>query len=145
MNNLSRYPNYKSGKCYTEIINTEIDRYREHKLPRHISPQEIKSHRGEQYPSWNKNSSSLPTFNQLKDDMSKRAMMSTSHSLRRAKATNLALDILKYQLSDRQSRQKHLENTHRNLERRLQVAKARGNDWLVQILQEEFKQLETSS
>ena len=48
MNNLSRYPKYKQGKCYSEIIDTEIvDRHIEYKLPRHISSLEIKSHRCE--------------------------------------------------------------------------------------------------
>lgn len=88
MNNLSRYPHCKLGKRYSETINIEIiDRHAEYKLPRHISSLKIKSHRGEQYPTLNRNSDSLPTFNQPNDVTHQRVAISSLHSLRRAKAT----------------------------------------------------------
>ena len=59
--------------------------------------------------------------------------------------TNLPLNILRYQLSDRQAKQKHLNNIRQNLNRRLQVAKAQRNKQLINILQEEYQQLESSS
>ena len=55
--------------------------------------------------------------------------------------TNAAWDILKYQLSDRPARQKHLANLRSNLEHRLSVARVQGNERLIQILQEESRQL----
>lgn len=35
----------------------------------------------------------------------------------------------------------HIENIHRNLERRLSVAKQQGNEQLISILEQEFQQL----
>lgn len=58
--------------------------------------------------------------------------------------SDVAWDILKYQLSDRHSQQKHLANLRSNLEHRLSVARVQGDERLVQILREESQQLENS-
>ena len=58
--------------------------------------------------------------------------------------TDAAWDILKYQLSDRHLKQKHLANLRSNLEHRLSVAQVRGDRKLVQILLEEFRQLQNN-
>ncbi|MEL6439259.1 MAG: hypothetical protein AAFQ80_08420 [Cyanobacteria bacterium J06621_8] len=57
---------------------------------------------------------------------------------------NRAVDILQYQLKDRTAQQKHLANLLKNLQRRLQVATASGNQELVSILQQEFTELSKS-
>ena len=59
-----------------------------------------------------------------------------------AKETNIALEVLRYQLNDKKAKQTHLENVRRSLEQRLQVAKASGNHYLVALLQKESQQLE---
>jgi hypothetical protein len=56
---------------------------------------------------------------------------------------NLAVDILKYQMSDRLTQQNHFNNVRRNLEKRLQSAKASNNKTLIDLLEKEFQQLET--
>ena len=43
-----------------------------------------------------------------------------------------------------ETQKQHLENLRTNLERRLQVAKSQGNTQLVNILQNEYKQLSNS-
>ena len=55
-----------------------------------------------------------------------------------------ALTILQYQLKDETVKKAHLENVKRNLERRLQAAKAKGNNHLINLLQQEFQALEFS-
>ena len=124
--NQLRYP--REAKFPLEITETEITGSNNRRnLPRHIAQWETKSHR-------NRNGvhqlGYAPKVCQINTDQ----MQAT---------TKLAWNILRYQLSDRQAQQKHLNNVRRNLERRLQVAKAKGNNQLVNILQEEFKQLET--
>ena len=59
----------------------------------------------------------------------------------RVEAINLAVDIIKYQLHDRLSQQKHLENLLVNLKHRIKVARATGNSQLVNVLQQEFREL----
>ena len=59
-----------------------------------------------------------------------------------AKETNIALEVLRYQLNDKKAKQTHLENVRRSLEQRLQAAKASGNHHLVALLQKESQQLE---
>ena len=53
-----------------------------------------------------------------------------------------AFNILKYQLIDKKVKQAHLENVRRNLNRRLQKAKARGDQQLINLLNQESQQLE---
>jgi hypothetical protein len=131
MKNLSYYPHQpnRPNKQYpVEIMATEItDLSSRHQLPRHICQLESKSHRGQ---SFINQFNYQPRICEIEP--------------KPVKTNNLAWDILRYQLSDRQAKQKHLENVRSNLERRLQVAKAQGNSQLVKILRDEFKQLETS-
>lgn len=53
-----------------------------------------------------------------------------------------ALNILKYQLIDQQVKKAHLENARRNLNRRLKKAQARGDQQLINLLNQESQQLE---
>ena len=56
-----------------------------------------------------------------------------------------AFNILKYQLKDQQVNKAHLENVRRNLDRRLQKAKAKGDQQLIKLLNQESQQLELKS
>ena len=53
-----------------------------------------------------------------------------------------ALNILKYQLVDQQVKKAHLENVRHNLNRRLQKAKAKGDQKLINLLNQESQQLD---
>ena len=122
----SRSPSLKySGEI---ISDDKGDRDRQHQLPRHLSVIETQSHRGRH--NLNRNAFVIPP----------RVCQIRPYSSTKASA---ALDILKYQLSDR-TKQQHLKNVRTNLEYRLQVAKAEKNDGLVHILQDEYRQLEIS-
>ena len=113
----------------SEIIETEISDWQSsHSLPHHRSILETKSHRN-RYPNFNPINyvPRVCRINPKPEDQ-----------------INTAIDILKYQLSDRDSRQKHLENVRFSLQHRLQVARATGNNQLIDILQAESQQLETS-
>ena len=78
-------------------------------VPRHISVQETNSHRGQ------------GAFSRI-DYMPKVCRLKPVPEL------NVAVDILRYQLSDRATQQKHLENVRCNLRHRLSVAKLQGNN-----------------
>lgn len=93
------------------------------RLPRHISSLESKTHTIQE--RWHR---------------ADRSIFEPNSS--RSQAIDLAVSISRYQLGDRASIQKHSENVQSNLERRLQVAIARGNDRLVALLQAEFEQLQ---
>lgn len=54
-----------------------------------------------------------------------------------------ALNILKYQLKDQKIQKAHLENVRQNLNRRLQKARARGDKQLIDLLNQESRQLES--
>ena len=128
MKNLSCYST-SSRREYQLVVETETTGcHHRLKLPRHILSIESQSHRGQ--------SSSIEQINYVP-----RAFLVKPYQAEKA---NFALDILKYQLSDRHTQQKHLENLLCNLQHRLRVAKNQGNNQLVSILQEEFRQLETS-
>ena len=100
--------------------------------PRHIASVSVKSHRsGQQMTCHNY---FLPKTCQLAK--SQPAI---------AKQTNIALEVLRYQLNDKQAKQIHVENVRRSLERRLQAAKASGNHHLVALLQKESQQLEMNA
>jgi hypothetical protein len=119
----------RSSNCYpdsypAELIGTEIST-RPIKLPRHISSWGSKSHRN------------ISNSNKI-EQVSKTYRLAADPS----EATNLAVNILRYQLSDHASKQKHLENVYGNLEHRLEVAQANKNQQLVNMLREEFKQLQ---
>ncbi len=128
MKNLSCYSTI-SRREYQLVVETETTgcHYRP-KLPRHILSIESQSHRGQ--------SSNIEQINYVP-----RAFLVKPSQAEKA---SFALNILKYQLSDRYAQQKHLENLLCNLQHRLRVAKNQGNNQLVSILQEEFRQLETS-
>jgi hypothetical protein len=127
MKNIFAQPKLR-GKYQSEIVETEItDWYSQHNLPRYISAPETKSYQG--------------GHNLGKIDYTVRVCHVNAG---KPTKTDLAWNILKYQLSDRASQQKHLENVRSNLEHRLQVAKTTGNNQLVNILQDEYRQLETS-
>ena len=114
-----------------EIIETEIGDWKSrHTLLRHMSVPETKSHRGRNVG----NTDYAPRTCQINADEQNQAKI----------AANIALGILQYQLSDRSAQQKHLENVYSKLEHRLQVAKSQGNSQLLNILQNEYRELETN-
>lgn len=61
-----------------------------------------------------------------------------------AEDSDAIVTILQSQLKDEKAKQAHLDSVRRNLERRLQVAKASGNDRLIDLLKQEWQQLEMS-
>ena len=132
MKNIFLYPNFKGYDRQSEIVETEISDWQSDRhLPRHLSVPETQSHRGRYDLGKNlAKTNYLPRVCRLNSERQNRA--------------SLAVDILKYQLGDRVSQQKHLENLRHNLERRLQVAKSQGNSELLNILQDEYEQLKTS-
>ena len=65
-------------------------------------------------------------------------------SISNLNSTENAFSILKYQLQDETAKKAHIENMKLNLERRLASAKAQGNNYLVNLLQKESKELEFS-
>ena len=122
---LSSSSNY-NNKYSLEMVGTEITNlHKKRRLPRHISSLEGESHNRSH---WRK----LQTLS---------ACPLVSEN---SPTPNVAWNILKYQLSDR-SQEKHLANLQSNLEHRLSVARVQGNERLVQILQEEFRQLQIHS
>ena len=128
MKNIFSHSKSQKHKYQREIIKTEISDWQsKNKLPRHISAPETESHRGGYNPSKINYAPRLCEINPKKPDR-----------------VNLAINIIKYQLRDRTARQKHLENLRSNLNYRLQVAKSQKNERLLNILQDEYKQLETS-
>ena len=127
MKNLSCYST-SSRREYQLLVEKTTGCHHRPKLPRHILSVESQSHRGQ--------SSTIEQINYVP-----RAFLVKPSQAEKA---SFALDILKYQLSDRHTQQKHLENLRCNLQHRLRVAKNQGNNQLVAILQEEFRQLETS-
>ena len=113
-----------SGSDYSNKYSSEIfgktNPHQKPKLPRHIS--------------------SLESGSYNRSNWMKVQRLSLSHD----SPTDAAWNILKYQLSDRSCQQKHLANLRNNLEHRLSVARVQGNEKLVQILQEESRQLQNS-
>ena len=111
-------------------INNRYQRQNFHpNYPRHIANVSAKSHRNSR--QMNHQKRFLPTTCQL--EKSQPAV---------AKEINIALEVLRYQLNDKQAKQIHLENVRNNLEKRLQAAKASGDHNLVALLQKESQQLE---
>ena len=127
MKSRSSSSRYRDDRQRTEIVETEIsDWYSIHHLPRHLSTFETKSHRGR--------------HNLCQVNYVPKACQTDT-----AEATKINLiNILKYQLGDNALKQKHIENVRLNLEHRLQMAKATGNNQLVDLLQDEYKQLKAS-
>lgn len=122
-------PNYRPPSFYKEVMGAEtFDRQKKLKLPRHISSLESKGR-----------------LNSTLDEINYQSVICSANlESHPAEAIDLAVSILKYQLKDLASKQKHLENVRCNLRHRLQVAQVQGNSQLVNILQEEFRQLEAS-
>ena len=52
-----------------------------------------------------------------------------------------AFSVLQYQLKDREVKQTHIAHLKSNLERRIQVAKARGDNRLVDLLTQESHEI----
>ena len=123
MINFSRSANCPEKSYLFEVMGTEIST--RVKLPRHISCWETESH-----------------HNLKKPNRIKQLSQTCRLNARQSEATNLAVNMIKYQLKDRLLRQKHFQNVQYNLQHRLEVAQATGNSQLVSILQEEFKQLQ---
>lgn len=98
------------------------------KLPRHIAALESYQHNRQVR-------SSLPLAEQKRP---------AHRDTCTAEATNLAVNILCYQLKDTVAQQKHLENVRNNLQHRLAVAQTKQNQQLITMLQEESRQLEAS-
>ncbi len=125
---------YQPESTTLEITETEItgiydQHQRRYPYPRHIAQFESSSHRG-----------SRNTVSQI-------AILPKSCNLSRSQGSskvNGAVDILQYQLGDRLTRQNHIDNMRRSLQRRLQAAKASGDKDLIDLLNDEFKQLKTS-
>ena len=113
----------------TEIIGTHNQQESHSPYPRHISRLKSQSHRG--YRNTVNRIASLPKICNLP----------TSQS---SQKVNAAVNILQYQLSDRLARQNHLNNIRHSLKRRLQAAEASGDRHLIDLLNDEFKQLKTS-
>lgn len=120
---LSSGSNY-SNKYSLETVGEVPNLQKRPKLPRHISSIDSESYNCS---NWSK----LQT-------------LSACPLVSQSPTSNAAWNILKYQLSDRPSQQKHLANLQSNLKHRLSVARVQGNERLVQILQEEFQQLHNS-
>ena len=128
MKNILSHIKPRGYKYKLDIIETEICDWQSRTyLPCHISALEIMSHRG---------GHNLGKTNYVPKVC--------CIEIEKQSNANTAANILRYQISDRASQQKHLENLLHNLERRLQVAKSQGNRQLLDILLKEYKQLETS-
>lgn len=123
---LSHYSN-QINNYPSEIIDREIPNLRGGLLPRHISSLASKAH-----------------SSQERLAIANRSQNHTSTNFNRSLATDLAVNISRYQLSDRDSIQKHSQNVRSSLEHRLRVAIEQGNTQLIALLQTELKQLQTS-
>ena len=97
--------------------------------PRHIASNDSQSYRNNRLMTYK--NCCLPKTCQLPKSQSE--VNSNNH---------LALDILKYQLSDKKAKQTHLDNVRLSLEKRLKAAKVSGNHHLVALLEKESQQLE---
>lgn len=147
-----RRHNYQNESLTLEISEQEIiNRHKSHRLlrctktetaamtvgqnchpgyPRHISSLSVQSHRNRQFMV--DRNRTLPKTCQLMKSQSEKQ-----------ESASRALDILCYQLNDRQAKQTHLANVRRSLERRLQAAKVSGNYHLLALLQQEWQQIES--
>ena len=146
-----RYHNYQNEPLTLEISEQEIvNRHKRQRLihctrmeptmnvgqnchsgyPRHMSVPSVQSHRSSQFRV--ERNRTLP----------KTCQLIKSQTENQANAC-IALNILCYQLNDRQAKQTHLANVRRSLERRLQAAKVSGNNRLLALLQQEWQQIES--
>lgn len=122
-----------------EIISKDQRENWRYCYPQHILHLQHKSHR------WHRgcvnNSCLLPEVCKLSVGRS-RAAGAAAPPL--AEDNDAIVTILQSQLKDEKAKQAHLDSVRRNLERRLQAAKASGNDRLIDLLKEESQQLEMS-
>lgn len=121
-----------------ELADAEINsRYKRENwrycYPRHIPHLQYKSHR--RHRGCMNNSCSFPISCKL-------SLGQTASSL--ADDSDAIVTILQSQLKDEKAKQAHLDSVRRNLERRLQAAKVSGNDRLIDLLKQEWQQLEIS-
>jgi hypothetical protein len=129
MLNLSRSLNYRDDLGDSELSDrSRLDNAAKIRLPRHISSLESSQH----HQRANASRQQIPQI------------YSANRNTYSAEATNLAVNILRYQLQDTFAQQKHIENLQNSLQHRLKVAQAKENYQLVTMLQEEFRQLEAS-
>lgn len=110
-----------------DILDRHNGRNHKYLYPRHISQLESPSHRG--YGNRITNAHFLPITCPI-------------NSPKEQQEVNMAVEILKYQLSDRKAKQIHLQSVRRNLDRRLQVAINDGNEHLVNQLHQEYQELQ---
>ncbi len=108
--------------------------------PRHIPHLQHKSHR-QHRDCINNSCCSLPATCKLSRKPSRLASAAAPPL---AEDSNAIVTILQFQLKDEKAKQAHLDSIRRNLERRLQAAKASGNDRLIDLLKWESQQLEMS-
>lgn len=129
MLNLSRSTKDRDAANYIELKDNLISNpSAKIRLPRHISSLESPQH------NRIANASKYPIAQKCQ----------TNPDGYPAEATNLALNILRYQLQDSMAQQKHLENLRSNLQHRLTVAQTNKNCQLITMLQQESRHLETS-
>ncbi|ELS01624.1 hypothetical protein Xen7305DRAFT_00013290 [Xenococcus sp. PCC 7305] len=110
-----------------------------------ITEQAITSHNGQQ--TWKPN---YPRHLGSRESQLHRSPGSIFHDgLAKPKTCHIscnnseAFNILKYQLKDQKIQKAHLENVRQNLNRRLQKARARGDEKLITLLNQESRQLES--
>lgn len=128
MLNLSPRSN-NSGNILSTMADSEIgESAKKNRLPRHMSVMESPTHSRKVHQS---------LFQTVRQCPLKQENRSTE-------ATNLAVNILLYQLQDNISQSQHLNNLRSSLQHRLKVAQAAQNERLIAMLREEFKQLEAT-
>jgi hypothetical protein len=128
MLNLSSQPNYGSEQYSRELSDRHISSALSAKprLPRHISSLESFSH------------NQAISFS-LRQAPQRCPLQQDTHP---EEATNLAVNILRFQLQDSVFTEKYLANVRQNLQHRLEVAQAQENRQLATMLLEEFRELE---
>ena len=125
MTNLSVFSRHKKKYPYETIANGHSSQ----QLPRHISAPSTQSHRG------------IANFDKHHCIYQPRVCAIDAC---KSQQTSVTTDLSKYQLNDRVAIEKHRRNLIANLKYRLQIAQAKGNSQLIDILQDEYRQLETS-
>ncbi len=128
----TNYSAYKPKASILEIRESDLlnrNRRKNYKYfyPRHIVQLESPSHQG--YGNGFNNLYSLPTSCAL-------------NTVKKTQTANMAVEILKYQLSDRAAKQAHFNSVRRSLERRLKAAKSNGNEHLINLLKKEYLDLQ---
>ena len=123
MLNLSRHSNNQDNFSDSELKDFGYQMAKR-QLPRHISSLESRKRHQAAYPNLLATPSS-----------------GNKNKAKQIEESNLAVNILTYQLKDNAAKQKHLANLRSNLQHRFEVAKAAQDSQLMTMLQQEFKQL----